>query len=117
MAWVCATLTSSWGSPPVYQLTSLASQPSDLSTCSYLITTGSDYSVLAAQVANAPSLESLVAQVENLQALVSNLPSVEAPPFDASLAAQYWAFAFVIVLTFWVISHVAGVILKPVRRG
>jgi hypothetical protein len=83
------------------------------------LSTGADYAALIAQINASPDLSDLTAQVENLQSLVNSLSSSgnQQEPFDYTLAAQFWVFAFSVTLTFWLVSHVAGMIIKPVRRG
>ena len=36
-------------------------------------------------------------------------------PIDYGEAAEFWGFAFVTVLTFWLVSRVAGTILSAIR--
>lgn len=125
MSVVCATLSNMWGSPPVYQLNALSSNPSDLSTCSYLVMTGGDYASIVSQISTSTSLSALQTEVSNLQNIVATLgagsssssssSSVTVP--DYTLLAQFWGFAFVSVLTLWLVSHCGGMVLKAIRGG
>ena len=114
MSVVCATLTSSWGSPVTYQLTALASQPSDASSCAYLIMTGSDYSTIISQISASVSLSDLQAQVSVLTSAVANLGG-SGSAIDYSTLAGYWGFAFVTVITFWLVSYLGGKVVKAIN--
>jgi len=117
MSVVCATLTGSWGSPVTVQLQSLASNPPDLSSCSYVFMTGGDYGSLVSQITTGVSLADLQNQVSNLQALVNPLVIQQNEPFDYDQAALFWGFAFTMVLTFWLVSHVAGLFVRPLKTS
>lgn len=116
MSVVCATLTGSWGSPVTVQLQSLSANPSDVSTCSYVYMTGGDYGSLVSQISNGVSLQDLQNQVANLQTLVNGVVSEQSQPFDYNQAALFWGFAFTIVLTFWLVSHVASLFVRPLKN-
>lgn len=114
MSVVCATLTGSWGTPVTYQLTALATQPTDTSSCAYLIMTGQDYSAIISQIQTNVSLSDLQAQVAVLTSAVANLGG-QGTAIDYAQLAGYWGFAFVTVITFWLVSYLGGKVVKAIN--
>lgn len=106
MALQCAYITGYSGMG--ITLAPMAQTPSDLSTCAQILMTGSDYQAMHQSMIDS----AVVAAAMTLQTQNQN----NALPFDYAIAAEAFAFGFIPVLSFYLTSHLIGLILKMIKR-
>jgi len=98
----CGSSVGTWGDPPVFQIQTLATNPTDLGTCTFVLMPGTEYTAalqLAAANASGSGTGSTVQEL----------------PFDSEIAGQFFAFGFTVVVTLYLTAHVIGLVLKFVR--
>lgn len=95
----CANLTNSWGPPPITMVFSVVTpNPPDLTVCQYVLLTGQTFTDEKALAA--------------AQALAVAPPDI---PYDYQIGAAFWGFGFAFVMSLYLVSHVAGLVIKAVR--